>query len=77
MTGPEHYKQAITILAQVDKQRAEGYELTLDGAVLAAQVHATLALAAATALSRDGHMRISDSDAWIAAASTRPEPADG
>lgn len=50
MTGPEHFKQAIAILAQVEKQRAEGFELTLDGAVAAAQVHATLALAAATAL---------------------------
>jgi len=54
MNGPEHYREAERILGSDD------------GDILEAQVHATLALAAATALGlseRDG-MRMGDSEAW-------------
>jgi hypothetical protein len=61
-TGPEHYREA---------ERLVGVGFAEDGtrdvyALYAAQVHATLALAAATALglsARDG-MRAGDADAW-------------
>jgi hypothetical protein len=52
MTGPEHYREAERLLAEADvppQQRAEPGWLTADELVVAAQVHATLALAAATA----------------------------
>lgn len=44
MTGPEHYQKAIAILDAVAQTK------TTADAIAAAQVHATLALAAATAL---------------------------
>lgn len=44
MTGPEHYKETETLLAVADEGSAD-WEPT----VARAQVHATLALAAATA----------------------------
>jgi hypothetical protein len=59
VTGPEHYLEAERILGSDD------------GDILEAQVHATLALAAATALglsARDG-MRMGDADAWEEACS--------
>jgi hypothetical protein len=50
MTGPEHYKAAEKTLADLD-----GAAVVLEefmAAIAAAQVHATLALAAATATAR-------------------------
>jgi len=46
MTGPEHYREAERLLAEVAESNAE----TAAPAHAAAQIHATLALAAATAL---------------------------
>lgn len=74
MTGPEHYKRAEELLADVTRDDGsvdfgEGGEAY----VAAAQVHATLALAAATALRHeepwfpDASMR-DDGSKWSGAA---------
>lgn len=69
MTGPEHYKAAERLLAEAVDSVAGG-----DPApelLAAAQVHATLALTAATALCWHADMPVMDSDNWLdAAAST-------
>lgn len=49
MTGPEHYKEAERLLATVEAT-AEDTVGSVAATVAQAQVHATLALAAATAL---------------------------
>lgn len=66
MNGPQHYREAEKLL-----RRAEGYDVEgANLAVAAAQAHATLALAAATALPTDAL------DTWETAAGTpKPEPA--
>jgi hypothetical protein len=69
MTGPEHYAAAEALLADARRTQAE------DDAkrwLARAQVHATLALAAATALNvphPEGGMENTDSLAWFKAAS--------
>lgn len=68
MTGPEHFREAERLLRVGVNQR--GSEL---GAICtaAAQVHATLALAAATALGRESEGRTMpsmDRAAWFDAA---------
>ena len=68
-TGPEHYREAERLLettGEDDHWRA--YKLR------AAQVHATLALAAATALGHltEGGPLSADRQAWIATASEHP-----
>ena len=50
MTGPEHYREAEQLLASGLFHRDEGRPEPAAAALAAAQVHATLALAAATAL---------------------------
>jgi hypothetical protein len=56
MTGPEHYRRAEQLVASVTKknkiERRGGLMVSNDqpGIIAAAQVHAVLALAAATAL---------------------------
>jgi hypothetical protein len=77
MTGPEHYKQAEELLAPVPDP---GQVLQVGNRphpedVARAQVHATLALAAATALGRWDSMPAKDCDEWLAAASSCPAPA--
>lgn len=73
MTGPEHYKEAGRLLAQAESAQygddREAYYLR------AAQVHATLALAAATAISEGGTMPGADFDAWERVAGTAPKAA--
>jgi hypothetical protein len=59
-TGPDHYRRAEELLARDGSLTGE--------ALAAAQVHATLALAAATALAGGGRI---EADAWRAAAGTR------
>ena len=75
MTGPEHYQAAERLLAGTPKT-AEEYAKGIEGDnpwppsaidLAAASVHATLALAAATALASAGNMPIPDRDAWEAA----------
>lgn len=67
-TGPEHYREAEQLLSQAACDfLSEGIQPT--HAFAAAQVHATLALAAATALNDHSHdeggMPLEDYDAWV------------
>ena len=70
MTGPEHYAEAERLLALADRHSSSvtyGQEWTLT--LAAAQVHATLALTAATAIGPAGP----DGHAWAdVAATTKP-----
>ncbi|WP_445520521.1 hypothetical protein [Streptomyces sp. NEAU-174] len=52
MTGPEHYREAERLLAEADNIAEQGGDM--GEMIAAAQVHATLAQAAATA----GHMAV-------------------
>jgi len=63
MTGPEHYRAAEILLAEAESQPGQAAAHS----IVAAQVHATLAVAAATALgtARD------DALAWDDAAGTK------
>jgi hypothetical protein len=78
MTGPEHYRQAEQLIGSVTKRDAlSGARILAPGNpecrrdVLAlAQVHATLALAAATALAHAGEMHYADDEAWQETAAT-------
>jgi hypothetical protein len=81
MTGPEHWREAERLLDEFGQEvEAPGDAAALivavmHGAMVRAQVHATLALAAATALGRegsDGTMPSRDRAQWFAAAA---EPA--
>ena len=73
MTGPEHYREAERLLID-----AAGEFITEVGAAMAAvaQVHATLALAAATALNRTEGQPERNWQAWFEAAGTK-KPKDG
>lgn len=78
MTGPEHYREAERLMAQFDD------EIEIDSGAVAtaiahihaimtsAQVHATLALAAATALRTTEGLLGGDWQAWYRAASEQP-----
>jgi hypothetical protein len=79
-TGPEHYEEAESLLGEVARHTNDDgviYEVPAgDMAMLAmAQVHATLALAAAIGVgmpifvSGEAAMPIADSDAWVEVAS--------
>jgi hypothetical protein len=74
MTGPEHYleaeRQADCAAREIDEGRASETQPSLG----LAQVHATLALAAAFACARLGELPVWDADAWQDAAGTAPEP---
>jgi hypothetical protein len=68
MTGPEHYRRAEQLMESMTRMRAgeviiRGDQLSL----AAAQAHATLALAAATALGKSDF----DFRAWVDAAGTK------
>ena len=74
MTGPEHYREAERDLDAACRASDKGRN---EDAVFwhqSAQVHATLALAAATAVSDHGVMPVPDADAWITAASAWEPP---
>ena len=65
MTGPQHYREAERLLSSPE-ERDRG-DVPREASIVAeAQVHATLALAAATALARSGL----ESAAWRDAAGT-------
>ncbi|MER6492636.1 hypothetical protein [Streptomyces griseorubiginosus] len=75
MTGPEHYLEAERLL----KSGADNFLRygSAGSALDAAQVHATLALAAATALSAPveddlAGFTVEDRDAWFKAAGEKP-----
>lgn len=50
MTGPEHYREAERLLADARHDGPDGVAYLRPENIAAAQVHATLALAAATAM---------------------------
>ncbi len=84
MTGPEHYKEAERLIAIAAKLSMETVQHAKDNGADAgemqvmaahsanflaeAQVHATLALAAAYAIPNAGQMPVEDCDAWEDAA---------
>jgi hypothetical protein len=81
MTGPEHYREAERLLAEsqtIHRPNDEGH-CEADRTIAEAQVHATLALAAATALNDNatdaGGLPLEDFTAWAEAASEwKPNP---
>ena len=80
MTDPEHYRAAERLLAGVTMgtTHPDGSPVIRAGepeTIAAAQVHATLALAAAQAVARLGEMPVWD--AWQDLAGTQPEDAGG
>jgi len=79
-TGPEHYTRAEQLLREVRDGHQEGTDVA--AILAAAQAHATLANAAATALNDHSHaeggMRLEDYDAWHKVASVwQPKPKGG
>ena len=67
MTGPEHYREAERLITQArvpSRDRAAPGWLTADELIDEAQVHATLALAAATAAAADSGAADWDGLAW-------------
>lgn len=72
MTGPEHYHEAQQLLA--DPNYGEPKGIGRSETIAAAQVHATLALAAATALAGDNAL---DLQGWRVAAGAKPAAPPG
>jgi quinolinate synthase len=73
MTGPEHYREAERLLAEsrtILRPNDEGH-CEADRSIAEAQVHATLALAAATAIPTVRTQLLAELKAWAEAASTR------
>ena len=62
MTGPQHYREAERLLDLADDQARGGHDHAEAMAVANAQVHATLALAAATALNSSAG--VADWEPW-------------
>lgn len=62
MTGPEHYREAEKLLANV-ADLPHGDSRAMES-IAEAHVHATLALAAATAVSQNRAPRAADVNAW-------------
>jgi hypothetical protein len=67
MTGPEHYREAERILTEVSAGELDASVLDRDQLLIAAQVHALLASAAATAVSSSSL----DAGAWLDVAGTK------
>lgn len=79
MTGPEHYTRAEQLLRQVRDGHQEGTDV--DAILAAAQVHATLAHAAAAGLSAPDRGASpsdvrNDRRAWEQVAAVQPDPLD-
>lgn len=82
MNGSEHYRQAERLLALAGASKQTSYEgenPEADRDIAAAQVHATLALAAATAMAAPvddeiAGFTVEDREAWYAAAGTKSVP---
>lgn len=72
-TGPDHYREAERLLAGLaDVELNSPREPVI---IAEAQVHATLALAAATALARWDQLPEADADGWLcASADVAQEP---
>jgi len=75
-TGPEHYREAEKLLASADANTAEKAYVSIpldeppSALLVAAQVHATLALAAATAMGAE--LPAPDLGQWTAVAGAPP-----
>jgi hypothetical protein len=78
MSGPEHYQEAERLLGLAERPVADGELGWMARAQVAAeaQVHATLALAAATALvaGDDGRTPLREYDVWSETAGTAVTP---
>jgi hypothetical protein len=73
MTGPDHWREAELLLEDSCDYGCPHTGCDHEMARLArAQVHATLTLAAATALAQVGMMPVFDADAWQDTAGTQP-----
>ena len=73
MTGPDHYAEAERLLALAGRHsRGATYDPEWTPALAAAQVHATLALAAATAVGTAGP----EGRAWADVAATKPSASE-
>ena len=73
MTGPEHYRKAEQEMQIAEQAEAESHLEVYSLAV--AQVHATLAMAAAVGLNdHEGGMPPGDWSAWRAVAATPVDP---
>lgn len=68
MNGPEHYREAESLLGASEKLVDDGHGGLAAYAVDRAHVHANLALAAAVALGGSAKMASADYDAWDDAA---------
>jgi hypothetical protein len=76
VTGPEHYREAEALLEEAGDPADHGVS-ALHAHIARAQVHATLAAAAATALNLphpEGGFTVPDWEAWIDAASAYKRP---
>lgn len=76
VNGPGHYQEAEVLLARAKNTGLEG-DLCTANLLAAAQVHATLALAAATAMGAPveddlAGLTIEDREAWYQAAGVKP-----
>lgn len=80
MTGPEHYRKAEELIDIVNDGHAIDTMLSIEQLLAMAQVHATLALTAATAMlgpvAASGYDD-ADLDAWREAAGVKPAQHDG
>ena len=74
MTGPEHYREAEHCIKQGCRSDENGEHADALVWIRLGHVHATLALAAATALNSNGRMRWNDGDAWDDTAGTPWKP---
>jgi hypothetical protein len=81
MNGPEHYTRAEQLLRETRDGHQEGTDVA--AILTAAQVHAILALAAATAMGApvdgeaDSGLPSRDCQAWYDAAGVKPQPKGG
>ncbi|MBO0802378.1 MAG: hypothetical protein J2P25_04805 [Nocardiopsaceae bacterium] len=71
-TGPEHYREAEALIGHAEKAEDRGADDVAALNLRYAQVHATLALAAATAISRTDDMPVHDGDEWLRKAGWNP-----
>lgn len=81
MTGPEHYRESERLLSDASFTSTSGTPVTREGRpveprihaalINRAQVHATLALAAATAIPTARAQLLAEMKAWSEAAATR------
>jgi hypothetical protein len=75
MTGPEHYREAEKLVFYAENHVPDD-EPAQAAIVARAQVHATLALAAATALGREMKMHAVDAEPWMRMLSADTQWAD-